>query len=197
MDSEEQKKIQELISSKDEESKSLGIELKKNVLKDFETGLYTCRELQTEFPRVIIGGSLGLYLHNIDIGREITDDADIDIIVPYYYSFLNGIDETNTSDYNDFDYNFNHVSKLFNHDRIKNVEVKIDNRQKYVRIEKNNFIYNVSNLEDILMAKIRYSKVSEKHRNDVRSMLKRIELKVAEQVAVKIDEIDLFDDWKF
>lgn len=151
--------------SKEEIKQALSVKKKED--HDKKMNINVLRKLQTEFPQVIIGGSLGLYLHGIELPRVMKNGVtEMDIIIPYYIKLSNA-QELKSRSGNDFDF-----SIIF--EGIK-LDVKIDNKQKYDIIELDGFKYKVSLLEYILAAKINYAlKGQEKHKNDIHRIVGKI-----------------------
>ena len=134
------------------------------------------KKLQTQYPLVHVGGSIGLYLHGIRLNRFKDVPADIDIIAPYFVLFDDFGDCQ--VDYIDGKASSNDFDQTFILDSVK-VDCRIDPKQAYEVIEYKGFKYKVSKFEVILAAKVRYSEKNKKHRDDVREMcgVKEPELK--------------------
>lgn len=124
------------------------------------------RELQTKFPLLHVGGSIGLFLHGIRLWRWNSHQAtDIDLIHPYYVVMdsekVQEIQAKKSS--NDFDNTY-----LVN--GVK-ADVKIDPYQKYELVKYKDFTYKVSTFETIMAAKMRYAVLGQqKHKDDIREM---------------------------
>lgn len=122
-------------------------------------------KLQEKYPDLHVGGSIGLFLHGIDLKRDISN-SDIDLA-----KASDDIEKTNAieehgSDGNDFTY---HMKK-----NGINYEIKIDPDQKYVIKHYNGIAYRVTELETILFYKRDYAdKGYEKHLNDLKNIDKQ------------------------
>lgn len=124
------------------------------------------KKLQTKYPQLIIGGSIGLYIHGIVLKRFHNNETpnDIDFITPYYTLIENepnviNVDKDKTKYKSGCDFD-----ECLTINFIK-TDIRIDPHQKYKMIEFDGFKYKVSLLEDIWAAKIRYG--TEKHLNDL------------------------------
>lgn len=132
--------------------------------------LSNVKELQTQYPLIHVGGSIGLFLHGIRLKRWVKSNSDIDIVSPYFILFDSfGENEVKYIDGkksgNDFDETF-----IFNETKV---DCRIDPKQRYVNIEYNGFKYKVSTFETIMEAKVKYSANGQaKHRDDIREMCK-------------------------
>ncbi len=146
------------------------------------------KEFQIDYPLSHIGGSLGLFLHGIQLSRfkNFNSQIDFDVILPYYQIIkkkeennnlkIDGVtllekvmeeEEVDYSSSNDFD------EAVF-YDGVK-IDLKVDPHQKYEIINFEDFDFKVSKLENILEAKLRYamtpSKSSVKHKKDIYEMV--------------------------
>lgn len=124
------------------------------------------RNLQTKFPLLHVGGSIGLFLHGIRLKRWKGFQAtDMDLIHPYFVV----MDSENVQEIagkkssNDFD-------NTYLVDGVK-ADVKIDPYQKYELVKYKEFTYKVSKFETIMAAKMRYAVLGQqKHKDDIREM---------------------------
>ena len=119
------------------------------------------RELQIKHPHMHVGGSVGLYLHGINLARfHDAESPDIDI---FHYEFLNleskKIKYSRRKSHEDFD-------AAYTCDGIGIDAMWV--RQAYCQIEFNGFVYNVTPLLLILRGKLNYALQGvEKHYNDI------------------------------
>ena len=121
--------------------------------KHLEIKLETLREFQTKYPNSHIGGSVGLMIRGIDVGRDISL-TDLDITTDKY-EVTENTDYENRSDGNDFDYN---VKKWFDSGYYVKIDIRISANEQYDIIAFNGHLYNVSKLQDILKFKRIYAK---------------------------------------
>ncbi len=132
--------------------------------------LESVKQLQTQYPLVHVGGSIGLFLHGIRLKRFYRNESDIDLVSPYFILFEdfgdNQIDYINgKKSSNDFDDNF-----IFNDVKV---DCRIDPKQRYEIIEYKGFKYKVSQFEVIMAAKVKYAGFGQKkHKDDIREMCK-------------------------
>lgn len=130
--------------------------------------LETAKNFQKQYPSAHIGGSLGLFLHGVYLGREMSK-SDIDMTMREKYQ------TTDTQDYshrsaNDFDYCVMITDEV---ETIK-IDLRISPEPTYCIIKFEGVTYNVSLLEDILYWKKKYAiRGSEKHYKDIEN-IKRI-----------------------
>lgn len=127
------------------------------------------RKFQKQYPHTQICGSVGLFLHGIELKRFTRDINDFDIITPYYTKFEHLpcgvlIDEISSEGRSGNDF-----KECITIEGIK-ADVRIDNTQKYDIIEFDGFKYKVSVLEAIWAAKLRYN--NPKHNADLKEAMK-------------------------
>lgn len=128
--------------------------------------LYHAKKFQDMFCNSHIGGSLGLYLHGIDLKRDITK-SDIDMTCKSKLPEpLDAEQFEESSSPTDFDYS------LRLHDKQSNIyakiEVRVSPEPSFVVINHNGIDYNVSLLENILFWKQKYAdKGVQKHIDDM------------------------------
>jgi hypothetical protein len=131
------------------------------------------KDIQTKYPMLHVGGSVGLFLHGIRLDRWAeSSSSDIDMVSPYYITI--------ESDEEHMDYLVQHLkakpsSNDFDEtviiDGIK-MDYRIDPRQRYETIEYKGFKYKVSPLMTILEAKMRYALGgNSKHEKDIKNMI--------------------------
>ncbi len=152
-------KIREMMMG-DSEMKALARTLQCE--EDIKTNLNLelARTIQGEHPEVVIGGSLGLYLHGIKLERFVDRPSDLDLIVPYYILFEGAKNVTEKSGSTEFDVSMEVAGCL--------VDIVINPKRRYVNIEHDGFIYKVSPLDVIWEAKCRYSiSGNKKHTEDL------------------------------
>jgi hypothetical protein len=115
--------------------------------------------LQEKYSDLHIGGSIGLYLHGIDLKRDV-GNSDIDLA-----KAVDDIEKTNSieehfSDGNDFTYRMDKGGIHY--------EIKIDPEQKYVIKYHKGIAYRVTDLDTIIFYKQDYAdKGYEKHIKDM------------------------------
>lgn len=160
--------LEEVIKVKDEMKRR---KEEKKMLENMR--LDTLKLIQEKYPQVIVGGSVALFLHGVQLDRLKNNKVgDLDLISPYYTLFEGddnlevledkGHDYSETCDYNE--------CILINSVKC---DLKIDNKQKYKFVEFDGFKYKVSLLEDIMEAKWRYAKGGNlKHKDDCMELLK-------------------------
>ncbi len=117
------------------------------------------REIQSQYPAMHVGGSIGLFLHGITLTRFSDWKGDIDMttdkIVPLNASF-----DTQRCSFDDFEmrYKKNGIG----------IDIAEDPEQKYDTIFFEGFNYSVTQLERILYYKCAYAiKGVDKHRADM------------------------------
>jgi hypothetical protein len=152
----------------------------RKVDKQFE--LETIQKLQTEFPTLILGGSVSLYLHGIRLKRFSNWSGDFDFILPYWQDLSQTKHEDITveeeEDFfedeegytNDEDFQF-HSRYIVNG---RKADIRINPKERYEVVEYNGFKYKVAPLLTTVEAKMHYAKgrKGEKHKADVLEMLK-------------------------
>lgn len=131
--------------------------------KHIEHSLKIVKQLQTEHPTLIIGGSVALYLHGVRVKRFKNWDGDLDFINPTKID----IGLTKTSDLPS-NCDFQEQGK---YDGIK-VDLRFDSEAKFEEVIFNGSLYKVALLEEILKFKCGYGR--EKDKLDIREMLKLI-----------------------
>lgn len=181
--------INDLLNSSDVDNRILGQRLKEELRIEKQIKKNVCineyKELQTKYPIIHAGGSLGLFLHGIKLKRWENTKGDLDIISPYYLY----IEEKNDSpECFPSGCDFQECFIFENNGKRCKVDYRIDPLQRYDRIEFEGFIYNVSKLETIMEAKIRYSKRNQKHRDDVYEICKKTSKNYSPKKETKIEE---------
>lgn len=158
-----------------EELERVQKEQKENEL-DKAMGLPTLRELQKKFPLIQISGSVSLYLQGCRLKRFTNGMSDFDLIHPYYVDLYNEAQRDEEFDihvdYDDEKTSGNDFDSTYILDGRKS-DMRIDPFSKYEIIEHRGHKYRVNTIEDILAAKIKYTKEKggEKHRQDIRELL--------------------------
>lgn len=126
--------------------------------------LQMLREFQAKYPDSHVGGSVGLYLHGIDLKRDISK-TDLDLTVPDYIEGYNDNPEWNTSS-SDFDYS-NMFKSKDNYFCCK-VEIRVCPEPSFTVVEHERHSYNVSLLSNILFWKKKYARKGvQKHIDDL------------------------------
>jgi hypothetical protein len=124
-----------------------------------ERKLKLIRLLQEKYDDLHVCGSIGLFLHGIDLGRDISS-SDIDLVKSFDNIEQSNRVEEHESDGNDFDYAIDFKDMHF--------EVRIDPTQKFTTVIHNGFCYKVSELEEIIKWKREYAEMGyEKHHKDL------------------------------
>ena len=123
------------------------------------------RDFQEKFPTSHVGGSIGLLIHGVYLGRDLTL-SDLDITVDEFQeSDMTKEKLESRSDNNDFDFCLlKHVEDgLY----IK-IDLRINPEPSFEVVEYQGFKYNVSKERDILFWKSKYAaKGVAKHENDL------------------------------
>jgi hypothetical protein len=122
-----------------------------------ENKLKTIREFQLEYPTAHVGGSIGLMLRGISVGRDLKY-SDIDMTIDEFNPNTDLVNGYNSS--NDFDY-------IINSNDIK-LDLRICPEPSFDIINFEGFDYNVSKLRDMLFWKQKYAnKGVKKHEFDL------------------------------
>ena len=128
-----------------------------------ELKLETLREFQQNYPTSHVGGSIGLFLRDINLQRDLSF-SDLDITVDEYKSNKE-MELYDRSDANDFDYN---VVKQHTPNRYTKIDIRVSPEPSFDVIEFEGEKYNVSKLRDILFWKKKYAdKGVKKHQDDL------------------------------
>ncbi len=123
------------------------------------------REFQEKYPGSHVGGSVGLYLHGINLQRDISR-TDLDITVPDFIEELKGVYDEDPSDASDFDYVKMHKSKDYYF--CCKIEIRVCPEPSYTIVEFEGHTYNVSLLSNILFWKRKYARKGvQKHIDDL------------------------------
>ena len=139
-------------------------------------------EFQQKYPNSHVGGSIGLFLHKIDLKRDL-EESDIDITTDRFdknnLSKLHNVRKpssgsTDEKGKNDFDFAFTYYYP------DKKTSIKIDicvnPAPSFDVVEFGYHYYNVSKLEDILFWKEKYAKKGiQKHIKDLRIIYHEME----------------------
>jgi hypothetical protein len=126
------------------------------------------RKLQTRYPLLHVGGSIGLFLHGVRLKRWNDGSVDIDVVAPYFQLF-ESFDDTDI-EYLDCKKSGNDFDEAFVMNSVK-VDCRIDPHQRYEIIEYKGFKYKVSKFETIMAAKMKYAvNGQDKHKQDIREM---------------------------
>lgn len=129
------------------------------------------KSLQDNFPNLIIGGSVSLFLQGVRLNRFSNGNSDLDIILPYYELLeAEGItieeedseDRPSGSDY----------SETLSINGVK-ADIRIDPKSKYIKVKYNDFTFKVVPLWIIIEAKAKYASThwGEKHRDDLKELI--------------------------
>ncbi len=129
--------------------------------------LQMLREFQEKYPNSHVGGSVGLYLHGINLQRDISK-TDLDITVPDWIEELNDVNDyrTEPSDASDFDYVKMHKDSTGYF--CCKIEIRVCPEPSYTTVEFERHTYNVSLLSNILFWKKKYARKGvQKHIDDL------------------------------
>ena len=165
-----------------------------------EHKLELVRQFQNRFPELHVGGSIGLFLHGVDLKRSL-DKSDIDLTSPIPLSFSEPLDIENaeeSSNPEDFEYAFM-VYPLGYEKPYTKVDISLQPGKEFDVIIHESNSYKVSKLQDIYFWKSKYAaKGIEKHIDDFIAIVTgvRPERKKDEQPAVTVSE-DSIDDLPF
>ena len=134
-------------------------------LEQMKYKLSILKEFQDKYPDSHVGGSVGLYLHGIDLKRDISR-TDLDITVPDWIEDLIGIWREEPSNASDFDY-----QKMYrtpdNYFCCK-MEIRVCPEPSFTTVTFEGIKYNVSLLSNILFWKKKYARKGvQKHIDDL------------------------------
>lgn len=133
-----------------------------------KTKLEIVRKFLSRFPDTHVGGSIGLFLHGIDLKRSY-EKSDIDLVTAIPLSFAEPLDIENTEDSSqteDFEYSFRTYPKGYDFPYTK-IEIAIRKFIGWDVIEYDGYKYRVSKLNDIYFFKAKYAMNGvEKHIDD-------------------------------
>lgn len=156
------------------------------------------REFQSRFPDSHVGGSIGLFLHGIDLKRSF-DKSDVDMTVPEKIDFSQPIDIENVEESShpeDFDYQFRFYPDRGS--RYIKIDINILPEKKYVILNHGGVDYRVSKIEDILAWKHHYSmKGAGKHTDDLETIRTGVRPKEGEPKAQPVATTSEVDDLPF
>lgn len=148
--------------------------ISRRIVVDEQLELDKLRELQKEFPTLIIGGSISLYLRGYWLKRFFNWDGDYDLTNPYWIDLSEHIDieesDDEKSDGNDFDDTFWIRSGRYGQRKI---DLCVNPNQKYETITYKGEKYKVVLMIDVLEAKTRYAiqKGGQKHLQDITELM--------------------------
>lgn len=123
------------------------------------------KRIQEKYPLIHVGGSFGLMLHGINLGRELKD---LDFCSPVYIKMPEAFNKMErTFDFNDTIYD-THDFDYQGVFREVFIEIRIDDTQTYKLINRSGFIFKVTDIEIIKFYKQKYAdKGYEKHAKDI------------------------------
>lgn len=156
--------------------------------------LETVIKLQTNYPTIHVGGSVGLFLHGIKLKRWCSSDyvPDLDITVPYFVSMEQ--DELFEESEPDEDEAYrSDFAAHFSYDGVS-VDLNIDPKQRWEYIEYKGFKIKVTAIENIIACKMKYAlKGKKKHKDDIYEMVgkdkKRKAMPTADFTLAAIDDL--------
>lgn len=146
----------------------LGIfKAKKRKQKAKQMGLYEMYELQKNFPDLIVGGSLSLFLQGYNLERW-GGGSDFDVILPYWQdlSEVDGVSESEAKNSgNTFDETHSYKGRK--------VDVVVSPHQKYVRVKFEDMEFKCNPVVEVLKYKVQYAlqKGGSKHLKDILELL--------------------------
>jgi hypothetical protein len=117
-----------------------------------EQKLKYVRDFQSRHPNSHIGGSIGLMIHGVRIGRSL-EFSDLDIVVDVFDKSSKDGKELKSSS-NDFEFVLTENDGCDNHFKI---DIKVDKSMEYCVLNEDGYDYNVSLLSDIMFYKRLYS----------------------------------------
>ena len=130
-----------------------------------ELKLQVLREFQDMFPGAHVGGSIGLLIHGINVGRDLSK-SDLDITVPEEIDIYSMPRSTQGSEGCDFDYQITVDRGPFS--GYAKIDVRICPEPSFIILSYKGDEYNVSLLRDILFWKKKYADNGvQKHRDDL------------------------------
>ncbi|MBS1915707.1 MAG: hypothetical protein JST87_05480 [Bacteroidetes bacterium] len=131
--------------------------------------LQIIKQFQDKHPESHVGGSIGLWLHGIDLKRDLKK-SDIDMTVKYPLIeklSLDDLDVEDSSDTDDFVFRYR-VYETGASSVYSRIDISVSTDRGYVIINKEGIDYRVSRKEDILFFKKKYAdKGVKKHINDL------------------------------
>lgn len=150
------------------------------------------KQLQDKYPTSHVGGSIGLFLHGVDLQRDLSK-SDIDMTVSEKIDFTQPIDIENLEESSrpeDFDYQFRFYPNAGS--VYVKIDINIRPSKKFVLIVFDGIEYRVSRIEDIIAWKHFYSmKGKGKHTDDLETIRTGIRPKEEQkQVAYANDTVD-------
>lgn len=129
--------------------------------------LSVLRKFQLEYPLSHVGGSVGLYLHGIDLKRDISR-TDLDITIPDFADTLDNHKEYDKCPSNASDFDYRTMSKTKDNYFCCKMEIRVCPEPSFTVIEFQGFNYNVSLLSNILFWKKKYARKGvQKHIDDL------------------------------
>lgn len=148
------------------------------------------RDFQQRFPGSHVGGSIGLFLHGIDLQRSLDkSDVDMTIQTPIDPSQPLGIENTEESSHpEDFDYQFRHYPD--GNSAYTKIDINVLPDKQSINIVYKADLYRVSLKEDILYYKKLYAeKGNQKHIDDLITIETGIRPEVKEVVMSETDDL--------
>lgn len=130
--------------------------------------LRVLRSFQEKYPKSHVGGSIGLFLHGVDLKRNLIF-SDLDITTPNFTEKEEQKDtfQAGCSPVEDYDYRYR-IDDV-NSGHFFKLEIRVDDKQSdFDVIEYNGFKYNVTKKETIFKWKLKYARKGiDKHINDL------------------------------
>lgn len=161
-----------------EEVKKERVNIRERIIEE-QFKLETIQKLQTEFPTLILGGSVSLYLHGIRLKRFTNWNGDFDFVAPYWQDFTQAKVAHITEEKDFFkdeegyesDDNFQFHSRLYING--KKSDVRVEPKQRYEIVDYKGFKYKLVPILETIEAKMHYAKgrKGDKHKEDILEML--------------------------
>jgi hypothetical protein len=168
-----------------------------NKTKIMKERLLIIKQLQDKYPTSHLGGSIGLFLHGVDLQRDLSK-SDIDMTVAQEIDFSQPINIENleeSSSPEDFDYQFRYYPNAGS--VYVKIDINIRPEKKFVLIMHDGVEYRVSRIEDIIVWKHFYSmKGQGKHTDDLETIRTGIRPK-EEKITTQRVAADIIDDLPF
>ena len=127
--------------------------------------------LQENYSEVILSGSIALFLHGCRSFRWEDEfyRPDIDLVLPYFVNITGPNISHTIIDHHPSGCDF---QEIYNFEGVK-LETTVDPQQRWEWITYDGFKYKVSDMLDIVQAKIKYAKKGgdPKHRNDLNDFM--------------------------
>ena len=122
------------------------------------------KDIQLNHPQIIVGGSVGLFLHGVRLKRWEHNQSDLDLITPYF-TLIEGTTRNNINYSSGADF-----GECFTYKGVT-IDIVVNPLQKYEIIKYKGFKYKVNPLHDIIAYKAKYAgNGNQKHIDDLKEM---------------------------